>query len=178
MRKLIFILFMLPAFCFAQAGGVTNWVITPGLSGTGYNFPVKTYITHADGTRHTVITKDSANLSYTPLVVATPVNPTDATPKSYADAINASLTGYIDAVNAAIPIIYSGSYSTTGTSTTTFTVTIGATQANTAYKVNATPTSSVAAASFYVTNKTTTTFDVVYLTGLTGAVSFDWSLFK
>ena len=67
MRKLLFILFMFPAFCFAQAGGVTNWVITPGLSGTGYNFPVKTYITHADGTRHTVITKDSANILFLPL---------------------------------------------------------------------------------------------------------------
>lgn len=70
------------------------------------------------------------------------------------------------------------SFSGTGTATTTFTVTIGATQANTTYKVNVTPTSLVAAAVFYVTNKTTTTFDVVYVTGLTGAVSFDWSLFK
>lgn len=72
----------------------------------------------------------------------------------------------------------SGSFSGTGTATTTFTVTIGATQANTIYKVNVTPTSLVAAAVFYVNNKTTTTFDVVYVTGLTGAVSFDWALFK
>lgn len=70
------------------------------------------------------------------------------------------------------------SYSTTAAAQTSFTVTIGATQANTTYKVNVTPTSLVSAAVFYVTNKTTTTFDVVYLTGLTGAVSFDWSLFK
>lgn len=69
-----------------------------------------------------------------------------------------------------------GNYSATGTATTTFTVTIGATQANTTYKVNATPTNALSAAMFYVTNKTTTTFDVVFLTGLTGAVSFDWSL--
>jgi hypothetical protein len=70
------------------------------------------------------------------------------------------------------------SYSGTGTATTTFTVTIGSTQPNNTYKVNVTPTSLVAAAVFYVTNKTTTTFDVVYLAGLTGAVTFDWSLFQ
>lgn len=72
----------------------------------------------------------------------------------------------------------SGTVSTTGTATTIFTVTIGATQANTTYKVQVTPTSSVAAAVFYISNKTTTTFDVVYLTGLTGAVSFDWMVVK
>ena len=70
--------------------------------------------------------------------------------------------------------IYNGSFSATGTATTTFTVTIGTTQSGTSYKVNVTPTSSLAAALFYVTNKTTTTFDVVFLAGLTGSVSFDW----
>lgn len=75
------------------------------------------------------------------------------------------------------PVAIAASVSTTGTATTTFTVTIGTTQANATYKVNVTPTSLVAAAVFYVNNKTTTTFDVVYLAGLTGAVSFDWALF-
>lgn len=70
----------------------------------------------------------------------------------------------------------SGSYSSVGSATTTFTVTIGSTQANTSYKIVATPTVSLAAAPFYVSNKTTTTFDVVYLSGLTGTVTFDWSL--
>ncbi len=69
-----------------------------------------------------------------------------------------------------------GSFSGVGTATTTFTVTIGATQPNNTYKVNATPTNLLSAAVFYVTNKTTTTFDVVYLAGLTGTVEFDWSL--
>jgi hypothetical protein len=73
--------------------------------------------------------------------------------------------------------ILSGSVSQVGTATTTFTVPIGITQANTSYKVNVTPTSALAAALFYVSNKTTTTFDVVYLAGLTGTVTFDWSLF-
>lgn len=72
---------------------------------------------------------------------------------------------------------YAGSFSGVGTATTTFTVTIGVTMANTTYKVNATPSNLLAAAIFYVNNKTTTTFDVVYLAGLTGTVQFDWSLF-
>lgn len=70
----------------------------------------------------------------------------------------------------------SGSFSGTGTATTVFTVTIGTTQANANYKVNVTPTSALSAALFYVTSKTTTTFNVVYLAGLTGTVTFDWSL--
>lgn len=69
-----------------------------------------------------------------------------------------------------------GSVSATGTATTTFTVTIGATQANSTYKVTATPSNVLSAAVFYINNKTTTTFDVVYLAGLTGAVAFDWIL--
>jgi len=74
-----------------------------------------------------------------------------------------------------VPI--SGNYSGVGTATTTFTVTIGTTMANNIYPVQVTPTSSLSAAMFYVTNKTTTTFDVVYLAGLTGTVTFDWSVF-
>jgi hypothetical protein len=69
-----------------------------------------------------------------------------------------------------------GSVATTGTATTTFTVTIGGTRPNTNYSVAVTPTNALSAAQFYVTNKTTTTFDVVYLAGLTGAVAFDWIL--
>jgi len=71
-------------------------------------------------------------------------------------------------------LYYNGSFSQVGAATTTFTVTIGTTQANTTYNVQVTPTDALAAALFYVTNKTTTTFDVVYLTGLTGTVNFDW----
>lgn len=67
-----------------------------------------------------------------------------------------------------------GSFSQVGTATTTFTVTIGATQANNTYKVFVTPTVLLSAAVFYVTNKQTTTFDVVYLAGLTGTVTFDF----
>lgn len=70
----------------------------------------------------------------------------------------------------------SGSVSQVGSLTTVFTVTIGSTQPNSTYKVNVTPTSALSAALFYVTNKTTTTFDVTYMAGLTGTVTFDWSL--
>lgn len=71
-----------------------------------------------------------------------------------------------------------GSFSQVGTATTTFTVTFGGTQPNATYKVSVTPTAILSAAAFYVTNKTTTTFDVVYLAGLTGTVAFDWELFQ
>ena len=72
--------------------------------------------------------------------------------------------------------VLANSYSGVGTATTTFTVSIGSTMANSTYKVTVTPTSSLSAALFYVTNKTTTTFDVMYLAGLTGTVTFDWHL--
>lgn len=79
----------------------------------------------------------------------------------------------LDVTNAAST---SGSFSQVGTATTTFTVTTGKTLLNSTYKVNVTPTSALSAALFYVSNKTATTFDVVYLAGLTGTVTFDWSI--
>ena len=69
-----------------------------------------------------------------------------------------------------------GSFTATGTATTTFTVTIGTTQVNNTYKVVATGSNAMSAASFFISNKTTTTFDVSYLTALTGAIAFDWIL--
>lgn len=69
-----------------------------------------------------------------------------------------------------------GLFSQVGAATTVFTVTFGGTQPNNTYKVNVTPTSSLSAAMFYVSNKTTTTFDVIYLAGLTGTVTFDYLL--
>jgi len=71
-----------------------------------------------------------------------------------------------------------GSYSATGTATTSFTVTFGGTQPNSTYKVIVTPTNSLTAALFYVTSKTTTTFTVTFLSGLTGTVAFDWCLIQ
>jgi len=71
---------------------------------------------------------------------------------------------------------YSGSFSATGTATTAFTVTFGGTQPNSTYQVLITPTNALTAAVLYVTSKTTTTFTVTFLTGLTGTVAFDWLL--
>lgn len=73
---------------------------------------------------------------------------------------------------------YSGSYNGTGTGTTAFTVTFGGTQPNTTYQVVITPTNALTASVLYVTSKTTTTFTVTFLTGLTGAVTFDWVLIQ
>lgn len=69
-----------------------------------------------------------------------------------------------------------GSFSQAVVATTSFTVTIGSTLPSATYQVNVTPTSALSAAVFYVTNKTTTSFDVVYLAGLTGTVTFDYIL--
>lgn len=71
-----------------------------------------------------------------------------------------------------------GTHSATGTATTTFTVTIGETMANTSYFPTISPSNALSAAYWYINNKTTTTFDVVYLAGLTGAVAFEWGIIK
>lgn len=93
-------------------------------------------------------------------------------------AADATHDGYLTSSNfnlfSSKKTYYTGSFSGAGTATTTFTVTIGTTQANTSYHVVASPTSALSAAVFYINNKTTTTFDVVYLAGLTGTISFDW----
>jgi hypothetical protein len=68
----------------------------------------------------------------------------------------------------------SGSVSITGTSTTTFTVTIGQTMPNNIYKAFVQPTSTLALGG-YVTNKTATTFDYV-VPSATGSVTFDWNV--
>jgi fibronectin-binding autotransporter adhesin len=71
---------------------------------------------------------------------------------------------------------YAGTTTATGTATTTFTVTIGHTMANTNYSALTEGSNVLSSAIHYVNNKTTTTFDVVYLTGLTGSVAFDWTV--
>lgn len=83
-----------------------------------------------------------------------------------------------DPTNHQITTSVGSTFTTTAASQTTFTVTIGTTQANTAYKVEVTPGTSVSTAAHYVTNKTTTTFDVVYLSAVTGSIQFDWEIFK
>lgn len=92
--------------------------------------------------------------------------------------------GYLSGVTAAIQpqlnkLPITGSFPpTTETAKTTFTITIGTTQADTSYKIQVMPTSAITAVNWYITNKTVTTFDVVFTTALTGLVQFDWALFK
>ena len=107
-----------------------------------------------------------ANLASPPLT-GTPTSPT---------AVYGTNTTQIATTEFVQSSHVSGSFSGAGTATTTFTVTIGTTQANNTYKVAVTPTNALSAALFYVTSKTTTTFNVVYLAGLTGTVQFDWIL--
>lgn len=80
------------------------------------------------------------------------------------------------AAKSSLGIGTAGSFSGTGTATTSFVVTIGATQPNTSYKVVVEPTNVLSTAVQYISAKTTTTFTVTYLAGLTGAVAFDWIL--
>lgn len=72
----------------------------------------------------------------------------------------------------------SGSYSQALVAIDVITITFGGTQPNNTYKVHVTPTSATAAELFYIDNKTTTTFDVTYLSPLTGTVSFDWTILQ
>lgn len=72
--------------------------------------------------------------------------------------------------------ILSGSFSQVVVAATVFTVTFGVTLPSANYQVSITPTSALSAALFFVTNKTTTTFQVTYLAGLTGTVTFDWEV--
>ena len=71
--------------------------------------------------------------------------------------------------------VFGGSISATVTAVTTFIPTIP-TQANNTYQVVITPSNALTAVNYYVTNKTTTSFDVVFTSPLTGTVAFDWVL--
>lgn len=91
---------------------------------------------------------------------------------------SANPTGYITSVSLIGYLPIAGSFLQAGTATTTFTVNIGTTMSNITYKVNISATSMLAAASNFITNKTTISFDVTYLTAITGSVSFDYSIFR
>lgn len=86
------------------------------------------------------------------------------------------LAGTWQQLNNSGQTIHSG-FTQTVVATTTFTVPIGQTLGSANYDVNVTPRNALSAAVFYVNNQTSTSFDVVYLGGLTGAISFSWALF-
>lgn len=71
----------------------------------------------------------------------------------------------------------SGTYTANAADTKVFTVAIGATQANNTYQVGLTPGNQLSAGmprGFFVQNKTTTTFDIIYPLGITGQIQLDW----
>lgn len=72
----------------------------------------------------------------------------------------------------------SGGATVTGNAvTTTFTITHSF--GSTGYEVSISPTDLLAAAPYYVTNKTSTTFDIVYTAApAAGSVTFDWMVHK
>lgn len=78
----------------------------------------------------------------------------------------------------ALLAFYTGTYSATGAATSSFVVTIGASMPDTNYTAGVSPLNPLSAAGWYISSKTTTTFTVTYLTSLTGAVAFDWSVVK
>lgn len=86
-------------------------------------------------------------------------------------SINNNLGDNTGNINISLPIKVM--YSTTGTATTVFTVTIGVTMSDTSYVVSAEAQNLLSSPNHWITNKTTTTFDIVVVTGLTGAVAFE-----
>lgn len=91
-----------------------------------------------------------------------------------AGVVYSTSTGVLTNTAPAGVSVVRGSFSATGTATTTFTVTIGQTMANTNYIPVIAATDLLTAVNYYITNKTTTTFDVVFVSGLTGSVTFGW----
>ena len=77
-----------------------------------------------------------------------------------------------------LALFYKGNFSTTATAQTTFTVSIGATMTNTTYRVpQPGAQNALSAVWYFVTNKTTTTFDIVTMSALSGVVSYDWVVY-
>ncbi len=88
------------------------------------------------------------------------------------DSVVVTNAGVIKKVFNTLPI--HGNSTTTGTATTVVTVTIGSTRANTDYFVSIAPQDLLTAVNYYISAKTTTTFDVTFVSALTGSINFDW----
>lgn len=69
---------------------------------------------------------------------------------------------------------FNGNYTSTGTATTAFTVTLPTTQPDATYSVSIMPKNALSATGWYISARTTNDFTVTYLTALTGAVDFDY----
>ncbi len=105
-------------------------------------------------------------------ITALPSGTTATTQSANDNSTKVATTAYVDAIK---PI--KGNSTTTGTATTVVTVTIGSTMANNTYTVVPTPKDLITAVNWYISAQTTTTFDVTFVTALTGSINFDWTLF-
>lgn len=157
---------------FKSAGGTYNWYFNDvekmRLTGSG-----QLGILQTSPTALLHLGAGTATASTAPLKFASGTNLTS--PENGAIEYNGNNLYFTDSTSTRYALNnYNGSFSGVGTATTTFTVTIGHTMSNTTYKTIITPTDLLGAAVFYVNNKTTTTFNVVYLTGLTGTLTFDY----
>lgn len=95
--------------------------------------------------------------------------------------INSTQTGgdnitFPDMPNPIVAYSIHGNSTTTGSATTSVTVTIGQTMPNSNYYVSISPQDLVTAVNWYISAKTTTTFTVTFISGLTGSINFDWNI--
>lgn len=113
----------------------------------------------------------SGSLAGTQLKTTAPVSYSTG---GYNVAVVNTSSGNIETIAGGVPI--HGNSTTTGTATTRVTVTIGVTMSNTNYAAFITPKDLLTAVNYWVdpATITTATFDVVFITALTGSINFDW----
>lgn len=140
------------------------------LNANGYS-PNRLLITDASGN----IGITSANAGSRVLITSSVGIPTASTITS---TLLSNLSGSTSNIQAQLDgkiNTLKGSYTTTASSSTSFTVPIGQTMVNTSYVVTPVATNTLSAVLFSVQNKTTTTFDIVIAgTPLTGTVAYDF----
>ena len=114
------------------------------------------------------------------LSATTPLFYNDTTGVFTIQQANTSQSGYLsntdwntfNGIFSQLPI--HGNSTTTGLGTTVVTVTIGTTMGNLNYYVDISPQDALTAINWFVSAKTTTTFDITFLTAITGSINFDW----
>lgn len=116
-----------------------------------------------------VDTATAATHTYTARYATINGSPTFVTQTSSDNSTKAATTAFVKSV-----VSLHGNSTTTGTATTVVTVTIGSTLANNTYAVAITPRDLLTAVNYYISAKTTTTFDVTFVTALTGSINFDY----
>ncbi|HEY1062908.1 MAG TPA: hypothetical protein VGE44_14525 [Daejeonella sp.] len=114
-------------------------------------------------------TNSTSTTSHTHAITSLPSATTATTQTAGDNSTKVATTAYVDSKFTG----YGGSFTYSGTSATTLTVTLGFTVSGN-YAVTVTPSNTAATAQeYYVTNKTSTTFDIVMLSSNTD-VTFEW----